>query len=497
MTLQVRIIALVVIFAIILIAGFAAIQVVNQLNTLNQHNTYRVRVGASAANTALEFALAVQQAQHPTEDPLPALKAELPRLQAGGLIDSVALLTPEGESLAAEGTVPSTDAQDNRWAPYAATTYSKENWLYTQVTPTAVYAYVPLLINQNPRYVVRFTFGLANIQQAMDAVYQPSILMAIGVILLSGILVWVLIQAIMGPIQTLNQATQDIAAGNLTLTVQVETGDELQELAETFNEMTKALVKMKARAENANPLTKLPGNTVIHEEIDKRIKGNKKFVAVYSDLDNFKAFNDKYGIGAGDQAIKITAKLMKDSLRQGGPGDFLGHEGGDDFVLLTTPEKTPAVTDYVCTEFDTQIRSLYSAEDLARGCIVSKDREGNTKQFPIMTISLAGATNVHRVISSYAEVTNICAEVKKKAKMASKEAGKSTFTMDKRTSDHSAGKSGEPGHAEPAAAPPTAAAPAPAAAPPQPPALPTVAPPTPPPGSAGTSTSPPGSPTPS
>ncbi len=458
MTLQVRIIALVVIFAIILIAGFAAIQVLNQLHTLNQHNTYRVRVGSSAAKTSLEFALAVQQAQHPTDDPLPALKAELARLRAGGLVDGVVLLTPEGESLAAEELTPSLDAQDNRWAPYAVTTYSKDDWLYTQVTASAVHGYVPLFINQKPKYVVRFTFGLANMQQAMADVYQPSILMAVGVILLSGILVWVLIRAIMGPIHTLNQATQDIAAGNLSSTIQVDTGDELQELAETFNEMTKALVKMKARAENANPLTKLPGNTVIHEEIDKRIKGNKKFVAVYSDLDNFKAFNDKYGIGAGDQAIKITAKLMKESLKQGGPGDFLGHEGGDDFVALTTPEKAQAVTDYICTEFDKQIRSLYSAEDLARGCIVSKDREGNTKEFPIMTISLAGATNVHRVISSYAEVTNICAEVKKKAKMASKQAGKSTFTMDKRTADH---------------------------------------PPTPPPGSGGTSASPPGSPTPS
>ncbi len=475
MTLQVRIIALVVIFAIILIAGFAAIQVVNQLHTLNQHNTYRVRVGSSAAKTALEFALAVQQAQHPTDDPLPALKAELARLQAGGLVDGVVLLTPEGKSLAAEELTPSLDAQDSRWAPYAATTYSKDNWLYTQATASAVHAYVPLLVNQKPRYVVRFTFGLANMQQAMTDVYQPSILMAVGVILLSGILVWVLIRAIMGPIQTLNQATRDIAAGNLSLTVQVDTGDELQELAETFNEMTRALVKMKVRAENANPLTKLPGNTVIHEELDKRIKGNKKFVAVYSDLDNFKAFNDKYGIGAGDQAIKITARLMKESLQQGGPGDFLGHEGGDDFVVLTTPEKAQAVTDYICTEFDKQIRSLYSAEDLARGCIISKDREGNTKEFPIMTISVAGATNVHRVISSYAEVTNICAEVKKKAKMASKQAGKSTFTLDKRTGNHGLGKPGEAG---------------------QPPAPP-VAPPTPPLGSAGTSASPPGSPTPS
>src|SRR3990167_4601881 len=108
--------------------------------------------------------------------------------------------------------------------------------------------------------------------------------------------------------------------------------------------MAASLVSLKARGENANPLTKQPPNNMIHEEIEKRIKGKKKFVAVYSDLDNFKAFNDKYGIGAGDQAIRLTAAIMKEAIRKGAPGDFLGHEGGDDFILLTTPEKMDAVT---------------------------------------------------------------------------------------------------------------------------------------------------------
>ena len=197
--------------------------------------------------------------------------------------------------------------------------------------------------------------------------------------------------------------------------------------------MTQALVVMKARAENANPLTKLPGNNMIHEAIEKRIKEKKKFVAVYSDLDNFKAFNDKYGIGAGDQAIKLTAEIMREAIRKGGPGDFLGHEGGDDFILLTTPEKSDAVTGHVCTEFDKRVRQFYSAEDQAQGFIMSKDREGNVKQFPIMTISLAGVGNMVRQLTSYAEVTNICAEVKKKVKMTSKETGKSSFYLDKRS----------------------------------------------------------------
>lgn len=145
----------------------------------------------------------------------------------------------------------------------------------------------------------------------------------------------------------------------------IRTHDELEELGSTFNYMTEELIKMKKRAENANPLTKLPGNIVIHEEVEKRIRENKKFMVVYCDLDNFKAFNDKYGIAKGDQAIKLTADIFKEATKtKGDPDDFVGREGGDDFILLTTPEKAQEVADYIIKEFDKRVRNLYSQEDL-------------------------------------------------------------------------------------------------------------------------------------
>jgi diguanylate cyclase (GGDEF)-like protein len=193
--------------------------------------------------------------------------------------------------------------------------------------------------------------------------------------------------------------------------------------------MTEKLIKMKERAENANPLTKLPGNIIIHEKIERIIQDNKKFMVIYCDLDNFKAFNDKYGIGKGDEAIKMTAEIFKESARiKGNPDDFVGHEGGDDFILLTTPDKAQAVADHIIAEFDKQIRSLYSQDDLNQGFIIAHARDNSIKKFPIMTISLAGVTNAHREILSYGEVTNIAAEVKKKAKA---EDG-SVFVIDKR-----------------------------------------------------------------
>ena len=97
---------------------------------------------------------------------------------------------------------------------------------------------------------------------------------------------------------------------------------------------------MKEKAENANPLTKLPGNIVIQEMVEERIKKDKKFVLIYSDLDNFKAFNDTYGVHAGDKAIMLTADIMREAIAvEGAEDDFIGHEGGDDFLLLTVPER--------------------------------------------------------------------------------------------------------------------------------------------------------------
>ena len=108
--------------------------------------------------------------------------------------------------------------------------------------------------------------------------------------------------------------------------------------------------------------------------------------------------------------------------------DFVGHEGGDDFLLVTTPDRAQGIADFITSEFDKQVRALYSKEDLDRGHIVAHARDGSVKEFPIMSISLAGVTNQHHPIANYAEVTNIAAEIKKKAK--AKEG--SNFVVDER-----------------------------------------------------------------
>ncbi|GEM_PF-354756 len=433
LTLRFRIISLIALFAILIIAAFTALLINRQLQVITENNQYRARVGTFAAKGAFERTLL---STIRAGDPPEAFQRLIVNLREGQLADEVAVANLKGKIVAAaQPSMKDTflTGEEAKNADYARKTYSPKTWFYARVDPGQVRFYAPVTIDDVPQYIAVFRYSLGNMDQAIQQVSKLCILVAVMVILAVGSLCFMLIRSILGPIQELNEATQSVAAGNLTQQVDVTTDDELGELAETFNEMGQALVAMKARAENANPLTKLPGNNMIHEAIEKRIKEKKKFIAVYSDLDNFKAFNDKYGIGAGDQAIKLTAQIMKEAMRKGAAGDFLGHEGGDDFIVLTAPEKAEAVTNHICAEFDKRVRQFYSEEDQARGKIVSKDREGNVKEFPIMTISLAGVGNVVRVLTSYAEVTNICAEVKKKAKMASKTTGKSSFYLDQRT----------------------------------------------------------------
>jgi diguanylate cyclase (GGDEF)-like protein len=292
-----------------------------------------------------------------------------------------------------------------------------------------------LFINfENPSgYILKLTFSLADTQKALSAVYIPVMITVLIVIAGSIILGLLLSWALISPIKILNVATKDVANGNLDLKVHINTKDELEELSDTFNFMTVELKKMKARAENANPLTKLPGNIVIHDEVDKRLAKGEKFVLLYCDLDHFKAFNDKYGVHKGDEAIMLTADVFKEAIvKEGRSDDFIGHEGGDDFLLLTVPERFERIANHIIKEFDKKIRDLYSEEDLKRGYIEAKGRESDSiLKFPIMTISMAGVGNVKMDIDSYAQLTNIAADVKKAAKRI---AG-SKFLMDRRGRD--------------------------------------------------------------
>jgi diguanylate cyclase (GGDEF)-like protein len=166
-----------------------------------------------------------------------------------------------------------------------------------------------------------------------------------------------------------------------------------------------------------SPLTRLPGNLAIEAELRRRIGRGEDFAVLYLDLDNFKAFNDVYGFGHGDEAIKILARLSQDAVRRHGlPSDFVGHIGGDDFIVVTHPERAEEIARDLIEHFDREIRTLYTERDLKQGFIETRDRRGSLNRFPIMSLSIAIVSTEHRKLTDYAQIGEIAADLKRYAK---------------------------------------------------------------------------------
>ena len=434
-TLQTRLIILMVVSSIFLISAFTAIQLNNQLQRAAELNLYRAKLGSLITKDKIQNLF---QDTGAAQAPL-VIQSETEKIFSSlfesNIIEKATLLNEEGLPLTSVGNPESALANDKMILERITQVKDKSRWLFPFVDKKK--KRITLFINvENPYgYVVKLVFSLGNLQNALNEVYVPVMFTITIVVIGNVILAMLLSRALISPVKLLNQATKDIAGGNLDKKISIETKDELEELAGTFNYMTVELKKMKAKAENANPLTKLPGNIVIQEQVEKRIKNNEKFVLIYCDLDNFKAFNDKYGVHAGDEAIMLTAAIFKKAVeKEGKQEDFIGHEGGDDFLLLTVPERSEQIGRYVAEEFDKRVKKLYTKEDLDRGYIEGKSREtGTAVKFPIMTISLAGVTNLEKKIDSYAQLTNIAAELKKIAKKT--ETGHSKLLIDRRVVD--------------------------------------------------------------
>ena len=171
----------------------------------------------------------------------------------------------------------------------------------------------------------------------------------------------------------------------------------------------------------ANPLTRLPGNISIQREIESRLAARAPIAVCYADLDRFKAFNDHYGFARGDQAIRHTAQLLLEAVKQRGePNDFVGHIGGDDFVLVTVPDRSEAICRYIVEKFDATIQLLYDEADRAQGWLTHEDRRGQPIKVGFLTISIAVVTNAERPLSHFGEIAAIGAELKTYAKSFSK-----------------------------------------------------------------------------
>jgi signal transduction histidine kinase/DNA-binding response OmpR family regulator len=185
--------------------------------------------------------------------------------------------------------------------------------------------------------------------------------------------------------------------------------------AELLARVAKALDR-QARELGASPTTQLPGADAIQAEIERRFgAGDVNAVACYLDLDNLKAFNDYYGYAKANAVIRQTGDVIRHIVtRAGGPGDFIGHIAGDDFVFVTSAENVDAVCRGICERFDHLIRLYYDPADRAHGYIETKDRFGVQRKFPIMSVSIA-AISLSRA-KTYAGLAELAAVGKRAAK---------------------------------------------------------------------------------
>jgi len=176
-------------------------------------------------------------------------------------------------------------------------------------------------------------------------------------------------------------------------------------------------LRRSVRDGEASPLTGLPGNHAIEAAIEARIAAGTRFAVCYLDLDDFKSYNDRYGFLAGSGVIQMTADVILEALHKyGREGDFCGHIGGDDFIMVTNMERAGLLSGEIIRLFEAEIPGHYELLDRERGYIESIDRNGEPRRFGIMTLSISIVHNTYRELDHPGKVAQIAAELKKYAK---------------------------------------------------------------------------------
>ncbi len=166
-------------------------------------------------------------------------------------------------------------------------------------------------------------------------------------------------------------------------------------------------------AKHLNPLSGLPGNVIIEQILNKLLMDFKEYSVAYLDIDNFKAYNDVYGFEKGDWVIKLLSDILKkhrDDLY------FIGHVGGDDFVIIV--DKC-VCSDYfmnIKTEFEKEVLKYYNSSDVENGFIISTNRKGEVEKFALITLTCVMVNNTGYNFKNVADLTEKLANLKKIAK---------------------------------------------------------------------------------
>ena len=175
------------------------------------------------------------------------------------------------------------------------------------------------------------------------------------------------------------------------------------------------LLKRNKQKMFSNPLTHLPGNPSIRTQLEKSIASGEKFAVLYCDLNNFKSFNDHYGFAAGDHVLKTQAQIITDSI-QNIPGCFVGHIGGDDFLVVCPFEHAENIAREIIAQTDKIVPSFYNEQDRKNGFMLAENRKGEKEKFPLLAIGIGIVHNNRAPLTSVAQISQWGAKLKSLAK---------------------------------------------------------------------------------
>ena len=226
-----------------------------------------------------------------------------------------------------------------------------------------------------------------------------------------------LIYSFASSIGKLQKATHRIAAGDFDHDPHIPPGDEIGSLAQDFMRMAVRLKELEQISLDASPLTRLPGNIAIERSINRRLREKVSFAMCYLDLDNFKSYNDRYGYIRASELIKEAGQVIYDAVKRlNDPDAFVGHIGGDDFVVIIDSKLAKAACQAIIHGFDAMIPAYYTEEDRSAGAIDGVDRYGVPRRFPLISISIAVMNCQPGNFKTAAEIATAAAAVKDRVK---------------------------------------------------------------------------------
>ena len=254
--------------------------------------------------------------------------------------------------------------------------------------------------------------------------------LSIGGLLLGIIIALTLTRHISHSIHQLKLSTWEISGGKFDRLPEVRNQDELGDLSQAFQRMAQRLKRLEEINLDANPLTHLPGSIAIEKVLNQKLQEGTPLAFCQLDLSHFKAFNDQYGYARGNEVLQATAKILAEVVKsQGNERAFVGHIGGDDFVVVTSPKRYEKICLAIINSFDKIVPDFYDLEDRQRGYIQGETRQGQKVSFPIMTLAIAVVTNQSQMLQNHVQIGEIAAELKSYAKSFPR----SIFVVDRRS----------------------------------------------------------------